>query len=282
MRTAVVGHVEWVSFVEVDHVPETGEIVHASSWAEEAGGGGAGASVQLAKLSGDTTFFTALGDDEIGHRCYERLTELGVRVETAWRNEPARRAITHVDRDGERTITVLGERHAPLAADPLPWDELASMDAIYFTAGDPGSVRLARAGRVLVATSRVSSVLAAASVQLDALVGSAADAAERFERGDIEPQPRLVVRTQGDRGGTWELAGETPRTYDAIAPGMPIRDRYGAGDCFAAGLAFGLGAGLGPEVALRVGALCGSAVITARGPYEGQLTRAELDGKLSG
>ena len=64
MRLAVVGHVEWVEFVPVDRVPLAGEIVHSDRpWAEPAGGG-AVAAVQLAKLAGSASFFTALGDDE--------------------------------------------------------------------------------------------------------------------------------------------------------------------------------------------------------------------------
>ncbi len=70
MRVAVVGHVEWIEFARVERVPRPGEIVHASATWEEPGGGGAVAAVQLAKLAGEATFFTALGDDELvlGHR----------------------------------------------------------------------------------------------------------------------------------------------------------------------------------------------------------------------
>jgi len=61
MRVAVVGHVEWIEFARVDHVPARGEIEHAiESW-EDAAGGGAVAAVQLAKLAGECLFLTALG-----------------------------------------------------------------------------------------------------------------------------------------------------------------------------------------------------------------------------
>ena len=46
MRVAVVGHVEWVEFAEVDAVPRAGEIVHAREIWSEAAGGGAVAAVQ--------------------------------------------------------------------------------------------------------------------------------------------------------------------------------------------------------------------------------------------
>jgi ribokinase len=49
-------------------------------------------------------------------------------------------------------------------------------------------------------------------------------------------------------------------------------DAYGAGDSFAAGLAYGLAAFGDPEKAIELAARCGAAVLTGRGPYEGQLT----------
>src|SRR5205823_3441514 len=112
-RVAVVGHVEWVEFARVDHVPAPGEIVHAVETWQEPAGGGAVAAVQLARLAGECLFLTALGDDELGHRAARELEELGVRVETAWRPEPQRRAFVHVDAVAERTITVIGERMGP-------------------------------------------------------------------------------------------------------------------------------------------------------------------------
>ena len=40
MRAAVVGHVELIEFVPVEHVPSAGEIVSAEeTWVEAAGGG---------------------------------------------------------------------------------------------------------------------------------------------------------------------------------------------------------------------------------------------------
>jgi ribokinase len=44
---------------------------------------------------------------------------------------------------------------------------------------------------------------------------------------------------------------------------------YGAGDCFAAGLTFALAEGRSPVAAAELGARCGAACITGRGPYEG-------------
>jgi ribokinase len=268
VRVAVVGHVEWVEFARVPHLPERGEIVHVSElWAEPAGGG-AVAAVQLVKLAGGANFYAALGDDELGHRAARELEALGVHLHVAWRDEPQRRAFTHVDGAGERTITVIGDRLVPHGADPLPWEALAEADAVYFTGGDEEALRAARAARILTATPRAHEVLWRAGVQLDALVGSGADPGERYEPGDIEPAPRLVVKTFGAEGG---LADPGGRYAASPLPG-PLVDTYGAGDSFAAGLTYGLAAGWSREEAIALAARCGAAALTGRGAFAGQLT----------
>lgn len=271
MRVAVVGHVEWCEFAEVPHVPRPGEIVHAAETFQEPGGGGAVAAVQLCKLAGEATLFTAFGNDETGHRSEAELRELGVRVEGRFRPEPQRRGFVHLDAAGERTITVLGPRLGPGGGDPLPWELLDGADAVYLTAGDVDAARQARRARTLVATTRGLETLAAGRIQLDALVASGMDAGERYSLGDLDPPPRLVVRTAGASGGEWEAAGgERGRWPPAPLPG-PVRDAYGCGDSFAAGLTYGLGAGWPVERALELAARCGAACLSGRGPYEGQL-----------
>ena len=276
MRAAVVGHVEWIHFMRVHHVPVPGEIVHAEDWWEEPGGGGAGAVVQLSKLADEAIFFTALGDDELGHRAHEHLVDLGVRVEATFRPVPTRRGVTHVDATGERTITVLGERLAPSGDDDLPWDELEKVDALYFTAGDIDALRFARKARVVVATSRTLDVLKQADVELDALVGSALDSSEIYRDDDVVPTPRLMVRTEGGEGGTFTRPGAVSERYPASPLTGPVVDKYGAGDSFAGALAYALALDLSPLEALELASRCGAAVLMGRGPYTTQLTRDQL------
>ena len=148
MRAAVVGHLEWCEFLPVARLPRQGEILETEESFEEPAGGGAVAAVQLARLAGDCTFFTAIGDDENGRRVERRLGELGVTVRDVKRvGKPTRRAFVYLDRDGERTITTIGERLHPVRSDDLPWDELADADCVYFVAGDAEALRTARAAR---------------------------------------------------------------------------------------------------------------------------------------
>jgi len=272
VKAAVVGHVEWVEFARVEALPQPGAIAHATETWAEAAGGGAVAAVQLANLGCETTLFTALGADELGRRSREQLERQGVRVHVATADEPTRRAFTHVDEAGERTITVLGEKLRPRGGDAqLPWEELRESDCVYFVSGDAEALRKARHGRLLVATARELATLRFGAVELDALVGSALDDGERYQAGDLDPPPRLVVATSGHLGGWVQPGGP----YGAAEKPAPLVDTYGAGDCFAAGLTYGLARGGDLQAALELGARCGAHCLAGRGPYAAQLSFAD-------
>lgn len=269
LRLAVLGHVELVSFVGVSHLPSAGEILRAHDFHECAAGGGAVVAVQLARLLGrPVPFFTALGRDAIGERAAAELTARGLELHVAWRDAPSRRAITFVDADGERTITVIGERLQPEAADPLPWQLLADCDGVFVTAADAEALRLARRAQLLAATPRVRlPVLQQSGVPLDALIGSGLDPSERYHPGDLSLEPALVIATEGAAGGRVS-PGER---FAAPQRQRPIQDTYGAGDSFAAGVTAGLAAGWSVAEAISLGCHCGAACLDGRGPYGAQL-----------
>jgi ribokinase len=274
-QVAVVGHVEWVQFARVPHVPRSGEVIHAHDPFEEPAGGGAVAAVQLARLAGRSTLITALGRDDHGGRALRRLGEFGVDVWAAERTGATRTAVTLVDEDGERTITTFGARLEPVGSDAEPrWSALKDMDAAYFTAGDLDVLRAARAARVLVASPRAVDALGH-GVPLDALVLSRDDTIECSEAAHAEKDAELIVLTEGERGGSYRTRNGQSGTWNAATPPGDRSDSYGCGDSFAAGLTYGLGSGLAVPAALELAARCGAMCLTGRGPYERQLTRAD-------
>lgn len=275
-RVAVVGHVEWVQFAQVSHMPSAGDVVHARDVFEEPAGGGAVAAVQLARLANSSMLITALGDDDCGRRSLTRLGEFAVDVHATFCDEPTRRAVTLVDDEGERTITTFGERLEPHGdKDELVWRGLAGVDAVYFTAGDEAALRTARAAsHVLVATPRAYRALGH-GVPIDALVLSAHDEIELRELQRGREEAAVVIHTEGDQGGTYRTSlGEHGRFEATTPPDNPV-DAYGCGDSFAAGFTYGLAAGLQLRQALALGARCGAVCLTGRGPYERQLTSKE-------
>jgi ribokinase len=260
VRCAVVGHVEWVEFARVPGMPSAGEIVHAERVWQEPAGGGAVVARQLALLAGRCELFTALGDDAIGHESARRLAELGIDVHVQW-GGATRRAWTHVDGAGERTITVLGDKLLP--SGPLP---LEPYDLVFFVAGEPEALGSSRRARFLAATVRELPTLRESGVELDLLVASANDPGERYD-GSL--RVRHLAVTDGANGGTVD------GVPFAAAPAGVIVDTYGAGDSFAAALAFALARGDAPNNAAELAARAGAAVTGGAGPYEAQLASPE-------
>jgi ribokinase len=259
VRCAVVGHVEWVEFARVPRWPGPGAIIHASEVWSEPAGGGAVIARQIALLAGRCELFTAFGDDEAGRSAVRRLAELGVDTHVQHpKGSHTRRAWTHIDGEGERTITVLGDKLLPHG--PLP---LEGYDLVFFVSGDAEALRAARRARFVAATMREQSLLREAGVHIDLMSGSSNDPREHYD-GSLDVG--LVVVTDGPNGGI--ANGERFAAVDL--PG-PVVDTYGAGDSFSAALAFALARGDALPDALKLAARAGAAVITGRGPYTSQL-----------
>ena len=269
-RLAVVGHVEWVDFIPVPRHPLAGEVLHAEgSFARAAGGGGVVAAV-LAELGAEVDFFCALGDDVHGHAAAEQLAERGVNAHVAWRREATRRAVTLLEGHSERTIVTIGKRLDPLGSDALPWELLRGVRGVYFTAGDADALCHARAANVVVASPRARTALAADGPGVDALVFSANDGDERDWAARVEERARVLLRTEGARGGQWwypdgRAAGDSTGRWSPVEPPGVVRDSYGCGDSFAAGLTFALARGASIAEAAAAGAACGAGCLTRAG-----------------
>ncbi len=262
-RMAVVGHVEWVQFISLPRLPERGAVTPAVEAFAHAGGGAVVAAVVLAELGADVEFYCALGRDANGEAAAAELRARGVTVHAAWREAPTRGVVTFLEAGGERTIVTLGERLEPAGADALPWSELERADGVYFTAGDAGAARAARRGGVLVATPRARDGLVAGAEAIDALVFSAGDADERRWAEPLEPRTRLMICTEGARGGHWW--GESRGRWPPVPAPGPEHDDYGCGDAFAAGLTLGLARHLNVPEAAAIGAERGAHVSTRTG-----------------
>ena len=269
-RVAVLGHSEWVDFAVVPALPVPGQILHTHDFWEEAAGGGAVAAVQMVKLTGAALFVTALARDDLGRETAEQLAGQGVTVHAAPRDGRQRRGFVYLTDDGERTITVLGDRLVPRGDDDLPWDVFDGVDGVYVTGGDPAALRAARRAGVIVATPRAEDALRDADVRVDVLVRSGNDKDEELDPASLRPPPATIVTTLGGKGGRWEGALGEGRWEAERLPGERA-DAYGAGDSFAAGLTTGLAGGMAIADAVRLGARCGAANMTGRGPYAGQL-----------
>ena len=195
LKLAVVGHVEWVAFMEVNTFPESGKIGHAKQYLEEPAGGAAVIAVQLAKLTKQPIdLFTSLGKDQYGKKAISRLKGLGINMKVAWSDEGTRRAISIVDSRGDRAITVIGKRLQPSGRDSLPWNQLKHYDGVFVTATDSEGLYKCRQSRFLGATPRIKiETIEKANIQLDALIGSGLDPQEKVPKNSLSKIPRLII-----------------------------------------------------------------------------------------
>jgi ribokinase len=262
-RVAVVGHVEWVDFLHVDGNLTRGSLKDAVRERRNAAGGAVVAAAVLAELGAEVEFFCAVGADDLGDAAIAELQARGITVHAVRRSTPTREVITVLDGGGERTILTMGERLEPRGDDDLDWSRLERADGVYLTAGDSGAVRRSRAAGTLVANPRVGEPLDDPSLMLDALAFSDADGDEVQLADRLSSHSRLMVGTDGGRGGRWW--GESEGTWLPVPPPGPIRDSYGCGDSFAGGLTFGLAQGLAPAAAVQIGARCGARMLSSVG-----------------
>jgi len=262
-HVGVVGHVEWVDFVSVPNLPVPGEILHARSAFARAGGGGAVAASVLAELGAEVDFYCALGRDAEGTATVAQLQDRGVRVHVAWRDQRTRRAVTFLEPGGERTIITLGERLEPLGSDELEWERLGDAGSVYFTAGDGGALERAHRCGFVVASPRARDVLEAKDAHVYALVFSEGDEDESAWANRVASHARLLVATEGERGGRWW--GESEGRWAAVPLPGPPRDTYGCGDSFAAAFTLGLGRHDSIPEAAKIGAQAGALALTRVG-----------------
>ena len=266
LNLAVVGHVEWVTFLSVEKFPQPGVISHGEIYREEPAGGAAVAAVKIAKLTRSSVhLFTALGNDLEGRKSFKRLENLGIEMSVAWRDKPTRKAISMIDIRGERAITVAGDRLQPIAEDQLPWEKLNNYDGIFVTATDSKALHYCRKAKIMITTPRIGlSKFDGSNIKLDALIGSDLDPDEKQVRKRIlQPAPKLRIATQGAMGGEAWPGGR----FEAFKLNSKVVDAYGCGDSFAAGVTAGLSSGWETQEAISLGAHCGAECATHLGPY---------------
>tara|TARA_B100000989_G_scaffold249443_1_gene197050 strand:- start:350 stop:1216 length:867 start_codon:yes stop_codon:yes gene_type:complete len=265
LNFAVVGHVEWINFLKVDQMPKPGVISHTEKSLEFPAGGGSIIAKTLSELTvNQIHFFTALGNDDYGNKCFKILSNMGIKLHVAWRDKPCRRGFSLIDSKGERAITVIGERLAPNYKDKLDWDILKKMDGIFITASDSEIFRMARSASILCTTPRVGlNTINQSNVLLDGLIGSNLDPGEVFSFSELLLKPKYTIKTEGEKGGIIFPGGR----YKALKNNRPKVDSYGCGDSFAAAILYGMASKWNIDKSLNLAKIIGRNASEFFGPY---------------
>ncbi len=260
-RIAVVGSVAMDRVVALRSPLREGAHLEGEDKGERLGGGGANAALALARAGQRAALVGAVGDDDAGRKLLAGLEMAGVDV-SAMRIAPgpSTRSLIFVDPEGERTIVNLSR--ARESESPKRLLEMKS-DVIYVRDRDPALAPLL--ARCLDRASVIGHMppTAEASRPAHVLVASRSDVGPEIlddplaaGRGVAGPRLNAVVITAGAEGAfLYEKGRDVVRI-----PARSVRpvDTTGAGDAFAAGLAFGLASGMGVARATEIGVSWGT------------------------
>jgi ribokinase len=271
VRAVVVGSTNVDLVLSVPALPAPGETLLGTSARREAGGKGGNQAVALARLGAAVRFVSAIGGDADGAWSLSQLADEGVDVSgIAVADAPTGLAVVMVDPRGENSIVVTPGANAHVVA-PAHLDAdvlLLSLEVPLATVTAAAALARRLAVPVVLNAAPAQPLPASLLADVDVLVVNETEW-EALGR----PTAGTVVVTRGGDGcvvlrgsARWEL------------PAVPVEvvDTTGAGDCFAAALAWGVGGGLVLEDAVRFASRAAALSVTAHGARGGLPLHADV------
>ena len=279
MRACVVGSTNVDLVVCVPHLPVPGATVLATSSRREAGGKGANQASALAWLGADVDFVSAVGDDDDGVWSLAQLASAGVDTSQVLRSTHAAtgQAVVMVDPGGENAIVVSAGANALVTAPGAIDAEvvlltlevpLAAVTQTALLAADRGVPVVLNAAPAQDLPAELLSAVSVLVVNEQEWAALGGNAHRLFAGG-----PFAVVVTLGSAGcRIVEASGERVLPAERV----DVVDTTGAGDCFAAALAFGTGRGWPLERSCRLALAAGATSVTHAGARGGHSALHEL------
>jgi ribokinase len=291
----VVGSANADLVIGVERRPAAGETVLGGDLSVHPGGKGANQAVAAARLGARTALLARVGDDGHGRLLLDSLRSAGVDpVGVLVGGAPTGVALITVDPTGDNSIVVSPGANARLA----PGDARAAVS--LFLASRVVSAQLEIPLETVVEVVRnlpegtrfvlnpspprplPTEVLTACDPlivnehEARVILGDAcvSEDPEDWARLLLAKGPRSVVVTLGAQGAlVCDGSGVTRVPSVKVDP----VDTTGAGDAFAAALAWRLGSGADPAQAAAYAARVGAAAVTKRGAQESYPTAAEVE-----
>jgi ribokinase len=271
-KIAVLGSANTDMVIVADHFPAPGETLLGGKFLLNPGGKGANQAVAAARLGGNVSFISRVGEDIFGEETLQHLQKEGIDTQGVKRHhsEPSGVALITVDKEGENTIVVASganmtlspqelEQHLPLieACDMLlmqleiPIDTVVAAARAAYEMGKKVILNPAPAAVLPAEIYPYIHVLTPNETETAYLTGilpvdepSARSAAEKLVSLGVE----LVIITMGAAGA---YLFSKNRQQVIPAPKIKAVDSTAAGDTFNGGLAVALAEGMDLEAAIN-------------------------------
>lgn len=297
-RITVIGSSNIDLIMQLQRLPVPGETVGDGRFTRAFGGKGANQAVAAARLGGEVTFITCLGNDAVAPEILQHFARDGMDTSHVLRDEdmPTGTALVLVDAEGRNSIAL-----APGANDALLPEQIeARADVIAGSAmlmlqmetplaTNRRVLELAEAHRVPLmlnyapirdrelALSAAITWLVVNEIEAESLCGMPVSNVEQAHAAAEALRthgPRCVVITLGANGVV--LAAENLRAHVPAFPVQPV-DTTAAGDCFCGALAVALVEGMPLEQAARFASAAAAISVTRVGAQPSLPARAELE-----
>ncbi|MGM9741180.1 MAG: ribokinase [Candidatus Cryptobacteroides sp.] len=141
MKILVVGSSNVDLTARVDHLPRPGETITNATFEQSLGGKGANQAVAAARLGGEVTFITSLGQDSYAGALMKQFRDSGIAIDYVLedKSSPTGTAFIFVAKSGENCIAVAPGANASLTTEKINGvsDALESSDIVVLQAEIP-------------------------------------------------------------------------------------------------------------------------------------------------
>ena len=297
-KIVVVGSTNMDMVVKTRHIPAPGETVLAGSFFINPGGKGANQAVAAARLGGNTSFISKVGNDVFGKQSAKLLDEEGVSTRFLLSDEelPSGVALITVDEKGENTIVVasgangnLYPKHIEEALDEIAGADIIlmqleiPMETVEFVAKYAASKNVkvildpAPANELSAELLSYINIITPNQTEAEMLCGIKVhdiESAEKAANAIYSLGVKNVLVTLGDLGAVICSEGKIQLVP---APKVEAVDTTAAGDVFNGGLAVALSEGKTLADAVYFGCLAAAVSVTRPGAQSSIPHRKELD-----
>lgn len=257
------------------------------------GGNAANNAVGLKRLGFNVGLFTIYGDDQIGERIgqyleAEKIDKNLIQIESGTQS----RYSTIINFAGERTILeycVNRKYVLPTDLEETGWIYLSSVGPEYevffkevgdYVAGksikmvfNPANAQLEKPYDTYRRVIESTFLLVLNKEEAEKMLGTTADDFKKLLFGLRDLGPKVVAITDG-KNGSYAYDGD--KYWQIGAFDLPVKQRTGAGDAYAAGFMAALIKKLTVSEAMVWGAIDAAAVVSREGTQTGLLTSAEM------
>ena len=297
MNVLIVGSSNTDMTVELPTIPLAGETILGSNFRESAGGKGANQAVAASRLGANTTFITALGDDNLGVMTLDRFKKENINTDYIYIKEGIHSgvALIFVDKTGENCIGVASGANGKLTKDDIQKAKNAFVDASVVVLQLEIPMETVIEAAKLAKENNAKVILNPAPMQelpkellenVDIITPNETELAtfagnyESLDAGIkalFEFGISYIVVTLGKKGAKIISPNGTVDVEPYIV--KPV-DTVGAGDCFNAGVAVGLAENDSIEKACKFAGVAAALSTTKIGAQNSMPYREDVVSKL--